>query len=400
MELINSKTAERGQDKRGDMRKFQTSSDDRQSAHRIVKQQLKKYFASQWPPGTRLPPLKKLATQLGAGHRSLLRAIDELRDEGWAQSAPRRGTTVCDPAKMRRRPTAVPYGVAGKTAAILVTQPVADGFALSIAQPLQEGLAQAGMSARIELVKFAHELTVNDVSSHGGDAVCVINPSSHAWIQFASTQALLVISTSPENKVQASGGFDIVSVDHTQGATIAGWRLREIGCRRIGYLGRGSVTEGVTQFDAISAARLHGLEQGLGEPVRTDWQMTCRYYDYDSAAAAVRDYLKLSPRPDGIFAASDEIAIGFVAGAAAHGLTAGKDYQIIGFDGQPAGDRIVCGPLSTIDVQPQRLGSAGARMLIERLSNPDTPSRRIQLGGILRTGNTARPQEAVDTFGA
>lgn len=329
---------------------------------------------------------------MGTGHRSMLRAIDELRREGWVQSSPRRGTVVCDPGGRHHAQSAsVQSGVVGKVASILVTQPVVDGFAVSIAQPLQRKLSEAGICAQIVTVSLAHTCEVIDLSTYGGDAVCVINPSSRPWLRFAPTQVLLAISTVPELKVQAAGGFDIVSVDHVQGAAIAGWRLREIGCRSIGYLGLGTRGQDGPTFDAISTARLRGLEQGLGEPVAMPWQMACRFYDYDSAAAMVREFLQMSPKPDGIFAASDELAIGFVVGAAAHGLIAGRDYQIIGFDGQPAGSRIACGPLSTIDVHPQKLGEAGARLLIERLLQPEIPSRRILLGGSLRIGNTAKP---------
>lgn len=361
----------------------------RQSAYRKAKYSIKKRIESQWPPGTRLPPLRDLAAQLGTGHRSLLRAISELREEGWVESVPRRGTTVCDPSE--RKPVASSSAVVGKTASILVTEPVMDGFAMRIAKPLQETLLQADVNATIEFVPQNHDRDVADHAERGGDAVCVINPSSRVWQKFAPTQVMLAISTAPEVRVRAAGGFDVVSVDHVQGAAIAGWRLREIGCQRVAYLGLGESADGRATFDAISTARLRGLEQGLGHTVPESLRLACRYYDYDSAAATLPAYLQLKDRPDGIFAASDELAIGFIAGATAHGLTAGKDYHIIGFDGQPAGDRIASGPLSTIDVHPQQLGVSGARLLIERLAQPDRPTHRILLGGSLRVGRTALP---------
>lgn len=331
-----------------------------------------------WPAGTQLPPLKDLAVEMGLGHRTLLAAVAKLREEGWVQSAPRRGTWVCDPANRNTAgnttvSTAIARGVEGMTASILVAHPATDGFALSIANTIRQELVHAGMKVQIRLEPQAEDLEINDLSRHGGDAVCIVNPSANPYIRFAASQTLLAISTAPEIRIQASGGFDFITIDQVQGAAIAGEHLRKIGCKAVAYLGVGREGQTVHKFDVISTARLNGLEQGLGEAIEPQWQLVCKHYDYDSAALMVRNYLQMAKRPDGIFAASDELAVGFVIGAAAHGLTAGRDYQIIGFDGQPAGQKIASGPLTTIDVHPHELGVAGAAMLLERLAKKTVP---------------------------
>ncbi|MCW5861305.1 MAG: substrate-binding domain-containing protein, partial [Caldilineales bacterium] len=92
------------------------------------------------------------------------------------------------------------------------------------------------------------------------------------------------------------------------------------------------------------------------------------------------------PRPDAVFAASDDLAIGFLAAAAAHGLRPAEDYHLIGFDGQD----LAGNTLTTIKVPAMDMGRRAAQLLIERFDDPHKPARRVQLECTLRRGDTAR----------
>ncbi|HUY62022.1 MAG TPA: aminotransferase class I/II-fold pyridoxal phosphate-dependent enzyme [Candidatus Dormibacteraeota bacterium] len=64
------------------------------------------------PPGTRLPPIRGLARELGVSPATVTAAYRLLRGRGWLTGAGRQGTAVqARPALVGRRPAAVPPGV-------------------------------------------------------------------------------------------------------------------------------------------------------------------------------------------------------------------------------------------------------------------------------------------------
>ena len=108
----------------------------------------------------------------------------------------------------------------------------------------------------------------------------------------------------------------------------------------------------------------------------------------ESAAASVRKYLRLNPRPRAVFTATDDLALGVYYGAIAHGLVPGRDIHIMGFDGQAAGTRLARGSLCTVEVPAEQMGREAAALLSERLRHPKVPAHRVRLGCTVREGHT------------
>jgi LacI family transcriptional regulator len=234
------------------------------------------------------------------------------------------------------------------------------------------------------------QLDQSPLSSHGdADALLIVNPGGVA-LTAKPKQALVVINTALESYVGRSSGYDVVTVDSEQGGLIVGEYFRRGGLQTVCFIGCPPHDGRVAEFDHTSAARIHGFELGLGRKLAAQHRMTCTHYHGVAAAQRVPDYLKLNPRPQGIFAASDEIALGFMHGAAAHGLEPGKDYQIIGFDSQQRGRELPT-PLTSVEVPSVEMGSLAARLLVERLLDPQRAPRRILLGCSLWLGKTTQP---------
>ena len=65
--------------------------------HRQLSQRLREaILAGQFPPGTRLPSTRTLATELGVSRTTALAAYEQLRDEGYLDGRVGAGTTVAD----------------------------------------------------------------------------------------------------------------------------------------------------------------------------------------------------------------------------------------------------------------------------------------------------------------
>jgi GntR family transcriptional regulator / MocR family aminotransferase len=85
--------------------------------HRQLSQRLREaILAGQFPPGTRLPSTRTLATELGVSRTTALAAYEQLRDEGYLDGRVGAGTTVADltgpPPAPSPAPTRVPVAPA------------------------------------------------------------------------------------------------------------------------------------------------------------------------------------------------------------------------------------------------------------------------------------------------
>src|SRR5262249_54124672 len=155
-------------------------------------------------------------------------------------------------------------------------------------------------------------------------------------IGFGREQILIVITTADLIPVAREGRYDIVTVDQEQGGYLAGRKVAAADVTGVCFIGVAPDSAGGA-FDKVSLARLGGFERGLEQAIPDARCIRCAAYDPGPAAGAVRTYLDLlrcgefGGRP-GVFAASDDLAMGFVFGAASHGLHAGRDYQLVGFD--------------------------------------------------------------------
>jgi DNA-binding LacI/PurR family transcriptional regulator len=104
-------------------------------------------------------------------------------------------------------------------------------------------------------------------------------------------------------------------------------------------------------------------------------------------------YLALPNRPRAVFAASDELAIGFAIGSAAMGVTPGKDFDLVGFDGQHRGRTLnVCPPLTSVAIPSQEMGRRAAELLLDRIHRPDKPVERVLLECSIFRGGTVAPR--------
>jgi LacI family repressor for deo operon, udp, cdd, tsx, nupC, and nupG len=137
--------------------------------------------------------------------------------------------------------------------------------------------------------------------------------------------------------------------------------LARLGHRRFGYIsgttGTFIETERFTGFlEGVSAA-------GFGEEDFVRWE---GHFLFSSGVAAAKDFLHTKDRPTGVFAASDESAIGFIKTVRSVGVRIPDDVSVIGFDGIEFADYVE--PTLTTFQQPlHELGRAGARTLLKMI---------------------------------
>lgn len=355
-------------------------------AYRATKQRIRKQLGSRWRPGDKLPPIDELAKQMDTGRANTYRAVRELASEGLLISRRRLGTYVTQTSS-DGGPSRV--SLTGR----IVVAPMYhfdgvqdfDPYTHEAMSVLQQSFQAVGATLKTERLHSGVHGKL--VLPEDADAAVIVNPNSLQYVQKQDHQALVVINTADETIVNDCSGYDVVTLNQEHGGLLAGRRLRESGCSAACFLGVYS-----PRFDCwsrTSMARLSGFERGWSEQLIRKHMIRCADYSEAAGAMAVSDYLALSPRPDAIFAVTDEVAVGFITGALSHGLHVGKDYKIIGFDGQPRGRSVHRGPLTTLDAPLKTIADKAAELIAARLADPTRSIQKLSIQCNLFDGKTA-----------
>jgi LacI family transcriptional regulator len=97
--------------------------------------------------------------------------------------------------------------------------------------------------------------------------------------------------------------------------------------------------------------------------IHPDYIVSGQYGD-NTGYEAMRELLKASPRPDGVFCYNDPVAAGAVKAILEAGLRVPEDIAIIGAGNVHYSDLLRV-PLSTIDQSSSTIGEAAADLLCE-----------------------------------
>jgi DNA-binding LacI/PurR family transcriptional regulator len=361
-------------------------------AYRAIKSRLLSMIGSIWPAGTKIPPIKILAAQIGAGQTNTHKAVKELVNEGLLASRPGQGTYVLDAmANIQRSPAGSnpdrsqsAKQLTGITIGIVTRKRNLDGFLQTVVDSAQEVFESAGCA----IVRSDHDNNNLDVvtAQPGVAGHLLLNLNEHSPIRVPRHHPIVCLSTTASLQILSAVGYDVVMADSRQGGFLVGEHLRNLGCQSACFVGVMSQPNG---YDHTSSLRLQGFIEGFEQPLPPHHLLNAGNYATTAGATAVRPYLQLSPRPTAVFCASDDIAIGFVHGALAHGILPGKDYLIVGFDGQARSQQLSTGALTTAAIPAELMGRSAANFLLTRMAYPDLPVRRLQLGCSLLPGTSA-----------
>lgn len=150
-------------------------------------------------------------------------------------------------------------------------------------------------------------------------------------------------------------GLPYVELNHEAAAGRATWHLVERGCTRIA-----TITGGLDM--AAGALRRDGFVSAMRAAGLTPVAIEEGNFTADSGAAAVERLLASGRRFDGLFAASDLMAIAAIRTLAEHGLRVPEDVAVIGFDNTELG-AATSPALTTITNPAHAMALAAGEML-------------------------------------
>ncbi len=166
---------------------------------------------------------------------------------------------------------------------------------------------------------------------------------------------------------------DYVGADNVLGARIAVEHLVTHGHRQIAFIG--GPANSSARKDRLRGYRSALAQYGLGVD---DTLLITSPVTRDGGRQAILDLLKHPDPPTAALCYNDVVAFGVMLGLQSDGRVPGEEFAVIGFD--DIAEAALWHPtLTTVSITARQIGVAAARLLLERIADPDGAVRRITL---------------------
>lgn len=351
----------------------------RQSAGDVLYDDLKtRIRQGKLKPGDRLLGVRQLREQYQLSHYATVEAMNRLGREGFVMRRQGAGTYVAD------LPDYVTLGAHTRTIGVVLSgSRFSKMFMKRLVETLEEQMVTMG--CKYTLVETTRETAGEHLVKRRADAFIWVCPSYKKNLGIPDVPVVMVAQDA-EITVSRQAGYDILTADSRQGGALAARYLKDIGCRRVAILG---VRDEVPcDHLPVTTLRIHGFEMEWGEQIPESMVFFAERYFVQQGVAMADRILALEPRPDAVFATSDELAQGLCYALIARGMRPGREMKVIGFDAQPMwseGEQ----KLTSVKVPLEELGLMAAELAVRRAAKPQSTMRRIALACSLRKGETA-----------
>jgi LacI family transcriptional regulator len=174
--------------------------------------------------------------------------------------------------------------------------------------------------------------------------------------------------------------FDHVGIRNQEATYAAASYLADLGHRSIAYLGGTGLSD--VRRERIAGYRQVLEERSLPEPVI--WESG------DNKLAGMEAFRELHEKhPDvtAVVCNGDMVALGACLALTRSGKTPGQDVSVIGFD-DILDAAVATPPLTSMAVSPYHLGKRLARVLLDRIREPDQPQTALEISAELKIRET------------
>ena len=225
----------------------------------------------------------------------------------------------------------------------------------------------------------------DDLLSHGVRGVIVISSlADQSHVHAAVRRGLVAVSYDRRAPARQASPIDYVSMDNADASRLAVEHLLARGHTRLAFVtasGRTlSRTEKINGF--LAAARKGGVAHTANVLER---QAESAFGDAEMAQlgrALADDIAKSRPRPTGIVAINDMLAIGLIAGLRDRGIRVPDDASVIGMD-DLALSALVSPAVTSVQLPLAAMARTMVDRIISRLADPGIPTDEFLFQPIL-----------------
>ncbi|HVN18075.1 MAG TPA: LacI family DNA-binding transcriptional regulator [Dongiaceae bacterium] len=180
---------------------------------------------------------------------------------------------------------------------------------------------------------------------------------------------------------------DVVLVANEAGAYSATRHLLRMGHRQL------AVITGPMHL-ANAVQRLNGFKRALAEAnleIDSDYIQEAGF-ERNSGHNAAKRLLRMLPRPTAIFACNDLMALGVLWAVRDLGLHCPEEISVVGFDNLDFAE-FTAPALTTVSQPGYQLGTAAARLLLQRISGFDQAPQKVVLPTELQIRHSVAPPQ-------
>ncbi len=234
-----------------------------------------------------------------------------------------------------------------------------------IVMGIEQRASELGYTLFLQLISHptaeGAENILHTLADHRVDGIIWAIPEvddNHKWIRgipLDNLPPIIFLNARPQTT------FDSIAVNNHRGAEIATQYLLQQGCKHIGVIkGPQGWWEAEERFAGwLGTLAAAGRDTSPRFVVEADWSV-------ETGEQAMRRLLEQAPEVDGIFASSDDIALGALTAAMQAGRHISRDLVLVGFDNIPQ-SAYFQPPLTTIDQPLSRTGRTAVDLLLERI---------------------------------
>ena len=189
------------------------------------------------------------------------------------------------------------------------------------------------------------------------------------------------------NRTADRVAVDHVTTDHTLAAEAVARALAGAGHRR--FLCLGGPAEAW-----VSRQRVDGFLRGSRELAIAPPALIATDFSYASGRDAFLAHMAGGDRPDAVFCANDQLALGVMDACRFQlGLRIPEDMSVVGFDDVAEAER-PCYGLTTVRQPSVKMAQEAVRLLLQRLDAPSGRTAHTLIGSIFVRRNSARLADA------
>jgi LacI family transcriptional regulator len=189
------------------------------------------------------------------------------------------------------------------------------------------------------------------------------------------------------NRRTDAHAFDSAVGDDQGGARAAVEHLAHLGHRKLAHLAMRTVSTGEQRYLGFLDATAD-----LGLEVDPALIPEARTYSEAEGARCTREIIASGHEFTAVVAGNDLMALGCIDALREAGLDCPGDVSVVGFNDMDWSERFNP-PLTTVRLPHRELGEEAARLLLERLADPDLPPREVVLPTeLVVRGSTAPPR--------
>jgi DNA-binding LacI/PurR family transcriptional regulator len=202
---------------------------------------------------------------------------------------------------------------------------------------------------------------------HVDGAIVVSHHRADDWVETLGATGLPTVFIG--RPWDTASGIPYVDLDNFEGGRLAARHLAGIGRTRLGTVA------GPTDMTA-AVDRLEGWLQGLREAGLQPGPVIHGDFTTAGGAEATEHLLSTAPEVDGIFAASDLMALGVVDTLRSAGRGVPGDVAVVGFDnhGLSAGNGL---DLTTVTQPMVDMAVTAGQLLVRRIEDPETSTEPV-----------------------